>query len=608
MTIRVSIILVFIVNSVFGQDTVFIKNGFQKHNVTKHFRYFNSNSITAADSALNYFLNYPEKTFQQESSFIGIVQEPYWLLVNLKNLNEAGDFIFEIEHSHLRHIDFYEVRNNETFYRARVGELYPFYDRPILHRHFVFPIELSKNASVGLLLYVRHINTLALPSILWSTQSFYRDSYNFNLAAGTCIGFLIFCSLFSLIAFLLLRKSIFGWYAVYLFVTTFYLFADLGFAFQYLFPGIGGFDGALSIYSPLLMFSGLVMFILEFLSVKEYFPTARLFFVFLVFLLLFLIVVDLIFQESWRQYTFYILPVVFSLICLGLVVLFAIGVLSLKTDKRNAQFFIASYSVLIVTSVISIFGNAFGFVIYSAVNIAYIGVLVEVSILSVALMIQYRDIQNDRLLLQKKLSNQQTEMYRSYIEGIEKERNRIAGDLHDDIGSRLSHLQRMVFHDKTDEYAQMMEEVINSVRVISHDLSPTIARVGGLQPLVEKLIHNARKESGIDIKLQLFDFKEVFSRNQIIQLYRILQEALNNVVKHSDATRADIQLFGHSNEVHLSIEDNGKGFDAGKASNGLGIYQMRIRTESLSGHIEINSYPGKGTLILIQIPLALSLH
>jgi two-component system, sensor histidine kinase LadS len=318
MAFRVLIMLVFITSSALGQDTVVISKAFRKYSLTKHFRYFRSSSITSPDSAVNYFLNHSDQTLQQESPFIGIVREPYWFFVTFKNLSEVQDFIFEIEHSHLRHIDLYEVRSRKVNYKGTVGELYPFYQRPILHRHFVLPIRLSQNASVGLLLYVKHTNTLALPTTIWSARAFYQDSYNFNLAVGACIGFLFFCSLFSLTAFLLLKKSIFGWYTVYLLSTTLYLFEDLGFAFQYLFPGIGGFDGAFSIYSPLLMFSGLVMFILEFLSVKENFAGARLFLVRLVLFLLSLIVVDMVFQESWRQYTFYVLPVVFSLVSLGI--------------------------------------------------------------------------------------------------------------------------------------------------------------------------------------------------------------------------------------------------------------------------------------------------
>jgi len=193
-------------------------------------------------------------------------------------------------------------------------------------------------------------------------------------------------------------------------------------------------------------------------------------------------------------------------------------------------------------------------------------------------------------------------MYENYIAGVERERNRIAGDLHDDIGSKLSHLQRILFPNKEDKQSQLMDEIIDDIRNISHDLAPTVAHLSGLLPLVEKLILKTRSESKIDVKLQTHDFKEVLSANQIIQVYRCLQEALNNIVKHSQATRVDLQLFGHENEVHVTVEDNGKGFDKSETTEGFGLSQMKIRAESLGGRIEINSHSGTGTLILLQIP------
>ena len=90
---------------------------------------------------------------------------------------------------------------------------------------------------------------------------------------------------------------------------------------------------------------------------------------------------------------------------------------------------------------------------------------------------------------------------------------------------------------------------------------------------------------------------------QIQQAYRIVQEALNNIIKHAEATRVDIQLFEHPTEIDIIIEDNGKGFDLTNTKDRFGLDQMHIRTESLGGRIEINSHPGKGTHILVQIPV-----
>jgi len=599
---RFTIWLLFVTSLALAQDRVLISKGFREQDVVQNFRFFKSTTIRSPDSAYQFFLCHPEQTQKQAKPFIGIVREPYWFLIELKNESEQHDFVLEIRHSHLRHIELYEIRNGKIKFKSTVGELYPFNHRPIQHRHFAFPVELGSGQSIGLLFYVDHENSLALSTVLWVSSRFYQNDYNFNLVAGIIIGFLIFCSFFSITAFFLLKKPIFGWYAVYLFFTSTYLFTDLGFAFQYVFPELKRFDGPFSIYAPLLMFVGLTKFSQEFLSLKQNLTHINRLLTILILTLLSLILVDIIFQERWRQFSFYILPIVFVLLLIGIVSLLLSGILSLRANKKMATFFLVSYAGLIFFIVFSLFGNAFGLVIYTIINPIYLGVLMEVAILSIALIGQYRDLQNDRLLLQQKLASQQKEMYENYIAGVERERNRIAGDLHDDIGSKLSHLQRILFPNKEDKQSQLMDEIIDDIRNISHDLAPTVAHLSGLLPLVEKLILKTRSESKIDVKLQTHDFKEVLSANQIIQVYRCLQEALNNIVKHSQATRVDLQLFGHENEVHVTVEDNGKGFDKSETTEGFGLSQMKIRAESLGGRIEINSHSGTGTLILLQIP------
>lgn len=196
-------------------------------------------------------------------------------------------------------------------------------------------------------------------------------------------------------------------------------------------------------------------------------------------------------------------------------------------------------------------------------------------------------------------------MYTQYINGIEKERSRIAGELHDDVGSRLSYLkQLMVTHsNESTKTADQLEQLIKDVRQLSHDLAPPLAHVSGLVPLIEKLITETRLVTGLEIKFQEHNYKEVLNSNQIQQVYRIIQEVLNNILKHAQATRVDVQIFGHQGEVNISIEDNGIGFNPSEVPDGMGLNQMRIRMESMGGRIEINSHPGKGTLVLIIIPV-----
>lgn len=585
-----------------GQDTVVIRNGIRSLDVFAYTKFFKSSSIKQADSAYHFFLNHPEKISRQKDPFIGIVKEPYWFLISLKNNSTVSDFVLEIKQSHLRHIVLYEAKAGELTYKSTVGELYPFTHRPMQHRNYSFPLTISQNERCDLLLYLDHENSLALPTVLWTEAAFHENDYTFNLVAGVVIGFLLFCAFISLASYFIVSNAIFIWYALYLLFSTLYLFTDLGFSFQYLFPQLTRFDGPFSIYTPLFMFMGLVKFVQELLSLRQYHPKIYWSLTFIILLFLFLILVDLVFQESWRKYSYYFLPLVFCIVLAGLCTLLIAGFVSLRTRKKMAIYFFVSYVPMLSILLFAILGNAFGLAIYTFLNPTYLGVLFEVSVLSVALITQYRDVQLERDNLQSKVVEQQKEYYQTYIDGIEKERNRIAGDLHDDVGSKLSHLKRAAFNSE-NENSKLLDEVIQDLRNISHDLAPTIAQVSGLIPLLEKLISQHQKETNMKINLRVFDFRECLSPDQIIQLYRILQEAVNNVIKHSEATKIDIQVFGYKKEMSVSIEDNGKGFDIAKPSSGLGLNQLKIRAEILKGKIEINSHPDKGSLILVQVPL-----
>jgi signal transduction histidine kinase len=303
-----------------------------------------------------------------------------------------------------------------------------------------------------------------------------------------------------------------------------------------------------------------------------------------------------------RSISLWLLPVIALVMLLGHITLIYSGARHLKFDLTSAVLYLTATGSVILSGIYNILAQSIGLV-STDINPLFPGVLIEVSLLSSALILKYGQVQRERSRLKNELTQQHNKMFQQHIEGIEKERNHIAGELHDNIGSKLSNIKRSLFSNELDEGAKRMGAIIDEVRQLSHDLAPTIAKVSGLMPVVEKLITEARSASEVDIKLHSFGFKENLPVESVVQAYRIVQEVLNNIVNHSKAKRADVQFFGYDHLLVVTIEDDGVGFNP-TTQSGFGINSLRARAALLKGKIEINSTPGKGCLIVVEIPIA----
>lgn len=152
---------------------------------------------------------------------------------------------------------------------------------------------------------------------------------------------------------------------------------------------------------------------------------------------------------------------------------------------------------------------------------------------------------------------------------------------------------------------QMFDTTIDEVRKISDNLMPSILKELGLETALRNLCKMMAQASNIKIQFESLPLKKKFHERINTYLYRISQEALNNVVKHSVATEVNIQLLELRNHIELIIEDNGKGFDFSNnfRSKGNGIYNMRERASILGGTFELNTIKDTGTTITVKIPL-----
>jgi len=204
----------------------------------------------------------------------------------------------------------------------------------------------------------------------------------------------------------------------------------------------------------------------------------------------------------------------------------------------------------------------------------------------------------------------------------EEERKKISRELHDELGQsltlmkfRLRSVEKQLREDQgalKDEAGNIllyMNTVIEDVRRISKDLCPFILEDLGLTRALQWLADNfAKNNRDIRLTLDLPDIDSLFPQDAQTSIYRILQEALTNLVKHSGAGSASVVIRKEAKSVSFSIEDDGKGFDMTKvksqdaAERGLGLASMEERVSMLGGSLTLWSEQGKGTRITFSIP------
>jgi two-component system sensor histidine kinase UhpB len=200
---------------------------------------------------------------------------------------------------------------------------------------------------------------------------------------------------------------------------------------------------------------------------------------------------------------------------------------------------------------------------------------------------------------------------------LEEQSKRIAHAVHDEAGQllaavflRLDEASRELAPSCGscfDEIKRMLQMIEVQLREIAHDLRPTVLDDLGLMPAIEGFVDRVSKRYGIEITCES-TVASRFPAPVETTIYRVVQESLNNVVKHANASRADIRITQDGRNVKCLIQDNGAGFNldevlSRKGSRGLGLLGIRERVDAVGGELAIQSLPGNGTTLFITIPM-----
>ena len=215
---------------------------------------------------------------------------------------------------------------------------------------------------------------------------------------------------------------------------------------------------------------------------------------------------------------------------------------------------------------------------------------------------------------QKKVLKLERENAKAEITVLEKDRERISNDIHDDLSPMLVSIKMTINSFELSSAADQLQldktndtlnEMAKRMRAISFDLMPSSLKNKGLETAIRDFV-NSVTNTDLNIKLWFSNEQLQIDDYKIIHIYRIIKEIIHNTLKHARATELVLALKKETNELHIASQDNGIGFHYNSKlseSTGLGLRSLQNRVSLINGTIRIESEKGKGTSYLIQIPV-----
>jgi signal transduction histidine kinase len=251
-------------------------------------------------------------------------------------------------------------------------------------------------------------------------------------------------------------------------------------------------------------------------------------------------------------------------------------------------------------------------------NLWIIYIVTGVFLLTLLIMFMYRNSRHKERLQEEKIKTLEKEntinILKGVVEGEEKERSRLARELHDGIGGILSAamMRFMALRHKNEtitktpaysEGMQLLDEMGDEIRKTAHNLMPDVLLKQSLPEALQSYCNSVMDGSGLQIDCQCYGTFDNLTQGFKLNVYRMAQELLKNITGHARASRALVQLVMHDHFLAITVEDNGTGFDQNTTKDGIGLHNLQTRVSSMSGTFTLESELDKGTTVSIELPI-----
>jgi signal transduction histidine kinase len=254
--------------------------------------------------------------------------------------------------------------------------------------------------------------------------------------------------------------------------------------------------------------------------------------------------------------------------------------------------------------------------VYLIIAIAIVTMLIMAGAIIIFVVFYQKKMIHEQMKRQALEFEYQQKMLEAELQSQESERRRLAADLHDSIGGMLSAIRvgittiakQLTVPQHVDQTKQMLDDTISSVRRISRDLMPATLEKFGLVHALTELCERFQSTSGISIQFSEEGNYNPLDKNRELMIFRIVQELLNNAIKHANASQIDVLLKEEENLLVI-VKDNGVGFDARGIINdrnsgkGLGLFNIQNRAQLLKGKLEYDSEIKQGSKTTLTLPI-----
>ncbi|MBL7825163.1 MAG: hypothetical protein JNJ57_00925 [Saprospiraceae bacterium] len=585
----------------------------------------------------------------------GLAKNSVWFRFKEHNASSnTEDFIIEVVNPSIELLHFYQLDTLGKVQKSYVtGATFRYGQRPdtsnssAQNRNFLFPVKIPKGNSVWCYLKVTSEYPITLRILFFEREERLQiQQRNVDILMSV---FYTFCVLFlGLIAILIaFIKQPFHWnYFIYVLLTTLFIPAHLGLGFKFIWPNTPDLQFIVPMALNILRLIFGIQFFRYYFDLPRVSPrlnqvvgwATRVFF----FTFLILVVhrsLESWFFIGWVFYPFFGILLLFCLVLIGwlfysllfrpsrkltwLYIIVALNVLGVAITSQQYTGIIwlerlgmGWIDLDLADKVLTVCGIANTFFLSPLVIAAFFLEMMLVFSISTR---RYLRLIDQGQKAQIRLAKAREANLNALVEGAENERKRIARDLHDGacvnlaaINMKMDSLTEALQQKNPDLAAQAsdiasdIDDTFKEVRSISHDLmSKTLEKTGLRAALEELAIRAERTQQGLIVHFYSNYPLENVKTIAGIHVFRVIQELTGNVLKHAKASELTIQVLENDTLMLITLEDNGTGFDLkNNHSDGIGLSNIKHRVDTLRGHFHLETAPGKGTFISIEIPKA----